>query len=173
MHYYNLTFGVTQQLNSIMKVLLTVVILLITGCHSFRGNSLIENASRGYFETYSARKDFDKFIGFYAEEAILKDIVYGVELKGIKEISEFFDWSRGSFKLAESGGILEITSQIVSENKVITEGRFEEFYYADKKMGPWEFVIWQEYNASGKIVKQNDWINYTPKKILIGPDQDK
>jgi hypothetical protein len=127
-----------------------------------------QGAVNEYFDTYAHRKDFDKFMAFYTKQAILKDVVYGVELHGRKEIRNFFDWSRGEFKTVSPGPILRITSHVISSNIAISRGIFEEFDYNKERLGPWEFVIWQEFNDSGKIVRQDDWINYSPKKILIG-----
>jgi hypothetical protein len=155
-----------------MRILrLTIVLCLASG--ACFGDNLIQRTANEYFETYSSRLDFDKFMLFYAKDAVLKDIVYGVEMQGTEEIRKFFDWERGNFSTVNAGPILVITDQVFSNNRVVTTGYFEEFYFGANKLGPWEFVIWQWYEKSGKIREQHDWINYSPKKIMIGDNNAK
>ena len=45
---------------------------------------------------------------------------------------------------------------------------FHEFSYDGSKLGPWLFVIIQEFNSDNKIIKQTDWINYTPRDNFLG-----
>ncbi|MCB1694377.1 MAG: hypothetical protein KDI19_16510, partial [Pseudomonadales bacterium] len=77
-------------------------------------------------------------------------------------------WSRGDFELVEPGPILEVESQVISGRMVITRGEFKPFRYGGQVLGPWAFLIRQEFNDDGEIIFQEDWINYSPKKILIG-----
>ena len=151
----------------LIRNFLMIITLWFLGVGCF-AQDLIQEAVSGYFETYSSRKDFDKFMQYYAGDAVLKDVVYGVEVHGQEKIRNFFDWGRGSFSLVKAGPILVITDQVISDNNVVTAGYFEEFYFNDQKLGPWEFIIWQQYNEFGKIKKQDDWINYSPKKIMVG-----
>jgi len=148
------------------KLILILVLVFFSAFCSAEADT--QDVVNEYFDTYAHRQDFDKFMDFYAKEAMLKDVVYGVELHGRQEISKFFDWHRGEFKTVSPGPILRITSHLISSNIAISRGIFEEFDYNKERLGPWEFIIWQEFNESGKIVRQDDWINYSPKKILIG-----
>lgn len=150
-----------------MRVSLLVVVLCFAGVGCFAEDQTLTTANK-YFETYSSRKDFDRFMSFYAKDAILKDIVYGEERQGVEAIRAFFNWDRGKFRTVKAGPILVITDQVVSNNRVVTTGHFQEFYFDDSKLGPWEFVIWQWYDEFGAIKEQHDWINYTPKKIMVG-----
>jgi len=145
-------------------------ISLLLLCHSsgYAAEANIEEVASEYFAIYASRKDFNKFMDFYEEQSVLKDVIYDVEVIGRSAIRNFFDWERGEFKTATAGPILSINNQIISGKTVISTGVFETFYFNGEKLGPWEFVIWQEYNEVGKIVSQSDWINYSPKKILIG-----
>lgn len=127
----------------------------------------IKDVSDDYFQTYAERKDFKKFMSFYAEQAVVDDLVYGHIAEGKAAIEAFFNWSQGDFKVSNNKPALTITKQIFSDNKITTRGVFNQFEYMGKVMGPWRFIIWQEYDEFGKIIYQEDWINYTPKRDFI------
>lgn len=131
-------------------------------------NVNIQKSIDNYFNTYAQRKDFDKFMNFYANNAQLKDIIYGNELVGKASIRAFFDWDRGQFHTQSGGPVLSIHSQVISGNNVVTRGVFEKFIFNGQTLGPWQFILWHTFNDQGKISYQEDWINYSPKKILIG-----
>lgn len=133
-----------------------------------RADATAERA-KAYFSVYAARQDFKRFMAFYADNAVLQDVVYGYSARSKSDIAAFFAWDRGDFSTVAPGPILQITRQVVSGDQVITTGQFNQFHYNDQKLGPWEFVIWQQYSAEGLILQQQDWINYSPKKILINP----
>ncbi|MFC0116511.1 nuclear transport factor 2 family protein [Pseudoalteromonas xiamenensis] len=149
-----------------MKRFLGLILVML--CASVSANDSLQSTVDAYFSTYAKRTDFETFMAFYAEEAILKDVVYGYVAKNKAQIASFFDWSSGQFSTLDSQPTLTITQQMINQHSVVTKGTFNAFSFNGKTMGPWEFVIWQEFNASGKIVLQEDWINYTPKKIMVG-----
>jgi len=151
---------------------LLIVVLGLTGCTAkslFNDeSSKLESVVQSYFSTYKQRKDFQKFMSFYAQEAELMDVIYGIHQKGKSEVRRFLDWHQGEFELLAGSEILTITGQVISENQVVTEGYFHKFRYNGKEMGPWLFVMTQEFNKELKIVKQTDWINYTPRESFLG-----
>jgi hypothetical protein len=51
---------------------------------------------------------------------------------------------------------------------VVAQGYFKPFSYDGKSFGPWRFVIILEFNDDGKIVREIDWINYTPRENFLG-----
>ena len=121
-----------------------------------------------YFSAYSERRDFDRFMSFYADNATLEDMVYGSELAGKAAIRDFFNWPEGSFRLTRGDRVLVVQKQVVEGNTVVTEGYFNAFEYQGQPLGPWRFVIWLEFDKQGKISRQVDWINYTPKEQFTG-----
>lgn len=156
------------------KLVITLLVAFcLTSCSTITtsGSSLtrLEQRAKDYFTIYAARQDFDRFMAFYAENASVNDVVYGFSAQGETNIRAFFDWHRGQFSTVLPGPILHVTRQVVSSDQVITEGQFHQFKYNGQTLGPWEFVIWQQYSAQGLILQQQDWINYSPKKILITP----
>lgn len=131
--------------------------------------SAIAERAKAYFSVYAARQDFNSLMAFYADNAELHDVIYGYSARSKSDIAAFFAWDRGDFSTAVPGPILKVTRQVVSGDQVITTGQFNQFKYNGQLLGPWEFVIWQQYSAEGLILQQKDWINYSPKKILINP----
>lgn len=172
-----------MQLRSRLAVtLFSFAFILLTGCqHSV--NQPVENTNENastqptdiqihktveqFFKTYSQRQDFDSFLAFYSESIVLEDLVYGERVHGKEALRGFYRWDSGEVKLID-GEALKVTKQLVSSNQAVTRGVFLPFYFHGKKMGPWRFVIWQEFDENGHIIKQFDWINYTPKETFIG-----
>ncbi len=153
-----------------MRALLIVVgVLTLVGC-SFFDNSpkVISLTVQSYFDTYRQRSDFDGFMDFYADDVVMQDIVYGNELTGKNEVKAFFDWSRGQFDLLDGKDILTITRQTLESQTVVTEGYFHRFRFNDQTLGPWRFVMIHELDDDSKIIKQVDWINYTPRENFLG-----
>lgn len=127
----------------------------------------LRNTAAQFFKTYSKRQDFDAFLAFYSESIVLEDLVYGERVQGKSALKGFYRWHSGEVELIGEQA-LEVKEQLFSGNQVVTRGIFLPFYFHGKKMGPWRFVIWQEFDERGRIVKQFDWINYTPKETFIG-----
>ncbi|WDE14296.1 hypothetical protein [Thalassomonas haliotis] len=61
-----------------------------------------------------------------------------------------------------------MTEQITENNTVFTRGYFHSFNYNGKAMGPWLSIIVLQFDGDKKIIKQSDWINYTPRKEFLG-----
>ncbi|GAB5380998.1 MAG: hypothetical protein Alis3KO_17820 [Aliiglaciecola sp.] len=129
--------------------------------------SEIERNAKSFFEVYTHRNDLDQFMTFYAPDAQLQDLVYGEVVSGHAAIRGFYQWDVGNVELIGTDS-LQVKEQVIQGNTVVTRGVFLPFKYHGQTMGPWRFIIWQEYNSQGKIIKQYDWINYTPKETFIG-----
>lgn len=150
----------------IIQSLLIVVIL--NGCASLNKSSQLSQVVSDYFDTYSKRNDFNKFMAFYADTAHLKDIVYGNSFDNKMEIRNFLDWNKGEFKILGGKKALTVTRHTYGDNSAITEGFFHRFSYDGERLGPWLFVITQEFDSNNKIIRQTDWINYTPRSHFLG-----
>lgn len=124
-------------------------------------------SAQQFFQLYSKRDDFEAFASMYAEEAELQDLVFGDHLIGKAAVVAFLDWRKDALKMLHPQALV-VTKQTIDGKTVVTRGYFNEFLYQGQKLGPWRFVIWQEFNAEGKIVEQFDWINYTPKEQFVG-----
>lgn len=152
-----------------MRSILTILIVFIlSGCASTSNNhNALSEVVNDYFSVYSQRNDFERFMSFYDNNAQFEDIIYGNSLKNKKEIKSFLAWDRGEFKILSGERILTITKQVFGSETVVTQGFFHEFSYDGQLLGPWLFIIVQEFNSQNKIIKQTDWINYTPRKDFL------
>ncbi len=148
---------------------LFMVLLFVTACTTVTPqHKTLKQVVDDYFDVYAQRSDFDQFMTFYAEEAELIDIVYGNHLQSKNAINEFLDWNRGEFRLVSGQKILTVTQQTIEANTVVTQGYFHSFEYDGAMLGPWLFNITLEFDNAHKIVKQTDWINYTPRAEFLG-----
>jgi len=144
-----------------------ILVFVLSGCSGTEHRALADIA-RDYFQVYAKRSDFERFMAFYDDNARFNDIIYGERLKNKTEIVRFLDWNRGEFAVNQGSRILTVTDQLTAGNRVITRGYFHRFRYNGQLMGPWLFVIVLEFNGDNKIIKQTDWINYTPRKDFTG-----
>lgn len=124
--------------------------------------------AKDYFDVYAQRRDFSRLMDFYADNAVLEDIVYGNHLKNKQEIKAFLNWPGGEFKVLDNKQALTITNQVIQGHSVVTRGHFNTFEFNGNKMGPWRFVIWLDFDQHGRIIRHQDWINYTPRKQFLG-----
>ena len=152
-----------------MRIILSLLIaLLLSGCVSTSKSNKLPQVVNDYFDIYSKRDDFNKFMTYYADNAQFKDIIYGNSFNNKVEIRSFLDWGKGEFKILNGTRALTVTKHTFGERTAITEGFFHTFSYDGQKLGPWLFVITQEFNPSNKIIQQTDWINYTPRDNFLG-----
>ena len=117
---------------------------------------------------YSQRSDFNALMSFYDDDVQFDDIIYGNSFKNKAELRDFLNWNKGEFQALSGERILTITSQTIGNNTAVTEGYFHKFSYNGHTLGPWLFVIIHEFDNDNKIIKQTDWINYTPRKNFLG-----
>lgn len=157
------------------NLLLNVVIMMLTvtfmmSCKSTSNNpNKIKQVAQAYFSVFAERRDFQAFMSFYHDDAELQDLVYGNHVKGKQAIQNFFAWVDNP--IAFKGPVsLVVTDQVVDGFNIVTRGYFVPFIYQKQEIGPWRFVIWQKYDESGKIIRQYDWINYTPKQDFGGDE---
>ncbi|AIY67552.1 nuclear transport factor 2 family protein [Pseudoalteromonas piratica] len=152
------------------RVLLILVSTFLLHACSVTDNKkhLLQNVVDEYYTVYSERTDFERFMAFYDEQAQLEDIIYGNSLNNKKEIRTFFAWDKGQFEMLAGKPVLTISKQVIDGRNVITEGYFNQFKYNGQVLGPWLFVIVHQFNDKYKIIKQTDWINYTPRKQFLG-----
>ena len=128
----------------------------------------ISEVAERYFAVYAEREDFDALMSFYADHAVLEDMIYGHLAQDKASIREFLDWSLGDFSVVDGKPALEVRELVIDGNTAVARGFFNRFVFQGREMGPWRFVIWLAFNEDGKIVRHTDWINYTPRKEFLG-----
>jgi len=140
-----------------------LILLSLCACQQ-KEDSLIQEATKEYYQTYQNRNDFQKFLSFYDDQVILEDIMLGERKIGKKEFAEFFDWGNPDFSKTDSLALI-ITDQLIQKNKVVTQGYFTPFKWGEQHFEAMHFTTILTFNAAGKITKQVDWINY-PASLL-------
>lgn len=153
---------------NIMKPIILLFTLFIIGCAATQKQPDTRALAQQYFAIYAERQDFEALMAMYDDKAVLEDMIYGFYAKDKSVIRAFFNWHDGHFELPSGPPALVVEKQAFDGTLVITEGHFTRFKYKGKAMGPWRFVIWLEFNEQGKIIRQVDWINYTPRKDFLG-----
>ena len=150
-------------------VLLAVVSLPFLACSTQPApEETSTNATRqraeAFFRIYAERSDFEAFLDFYAEDAVVEDIVNGDLIEGRDAIRAFFDWDSG--RVVKTRDVALVLRSLVFEGQhAVATGHFTEFLYDGQPLGPWRFVIALEFDAGGKIRRQEDFINY-PDSLL-------
>lgn len=144
-----------------MKILTSSFLLLLALSFNAVAKPNYEVIANAFFQTYKERTQFDKFLTFYADDMIFEDVFYRVKLKNKEQFSEFYDWHKGDFDRLANQHILRLDNVVVEHEQIVARGEFLRFSYNGKEMGPWPFVIWLEFDEHGKIIKQQDWINYS------------
>ncbi len=124
--------------------------------------------AEAFFQVYADRSDFETFLDFYAEDAVVEDIVNGDLIDGRDAIRAFFDWSNPRVVRAHDQALV-LSSLVVEGRSAVARGHFTEFHYDGQPLGPWRFMIVLEFGADGKIRRQEDFINYPD--ALLDPER--
>jgi ketosteroid isomerase-like protein len=117
-----------------------------------------------YFEICAERKDSAAFLDFFAEDAVVEDIVNGDLVEGQEAIGQFFNWSNPHVERLESRALV-VRSLVVEGNEAVAHGYFTRFRYDGRELGPWRFVIWLVLDPEGRILRRTDFIHY-PQELL-------
>lgn len=150
-----------------------IVLLLITNsciqtnsADSSNFEHSVRNEAINYFDTFSERSDWDKFLSFYREDVRFKDITLQLELDSLWKFKRFYKWDEEGDrfkKLYPEQEHLNIQSLVVEGNTVAAKGHLNPFYYdgtlIDSDWGM-EFTIWLTFDENLKIIEQNDWMEY-------------
>lgn len=114
-----------------------------------------------YYSVYAQRADFDTFIDFYANDAVLTDVIQHITIEGKPALIQFFDWNNPAFKKQAKVALI-IHEQIISakNNQIVTSGEFTPFLWQGKPYPAMQFTTILTLNTQGKIIKQTDWIDY-------------
>lgn len=150
------------------------LLLLILGCQSNKSSpaQAWQEQVHAYLNTYQQRDDFHQFMAFYAQDAVLEDMVYGHRAEGKLAIRDFFAWPNNPVKVINEQPLFSVTSLHFdnTSSTALVRGRFNAFLYDGHRLGPWRFLMVLKFNEQGKIRYQQDWINYTPKSQYMTGD---
>ncbi len=121
-----------------------------------------------FFLVYAERSNFEAFLDFYVEDAVVEDIVNGDLIEGRDAIRAFFSWDNERVVKTQDQTLV-LSSLVVEGRTAIARGHFTEFLYDGQPLGPWRFVITLEFDVDGKIRRQEDFINYPD--ALLDPER--
>ncbi len=141
-----------------VKLILVISLLILT---PFVAKADIRATALELFDTFKQRKDFERFLTFYDKNVQFEDVFYKVKLINKAQFRDFYDWQKGDFDRLSNQYILQLDTLAVDGNSAVAQGTFLPFKFNTKKMGPWDFIIWLEFNEQGKVISQRDWINYS------------
>ena len=158
-----------------------VISLLMLGCTTLpalapapaptsKVEALVTERATEYFQVYAERKDFNRLMSFYADEASLQDLIFGYIADDKKAIEAFFNWNDGFFELPVGQPALVLNALTVQGQRAVAQGHFTPFTYKGRDLGPWWFVTILDFNPDGLIVRHSDWINYTPRELFLEGD---
>lgn len=152
--------------------ILIVLLLITNSCNqansadSSNFEHAVRNKAINYFDTFSERSDWDKFLSFYREDVRFKDITLQLELDSLWKFKRFYKWDEEGDrfkKLYPDQEHLNIQSLVVEGNTVAAKGHLNPFYYdgtlIDSDWGM-EFTIWLTFDENLKIIEQIDWMEY-------------
>ncbi len=140
--------------------------MLTVSCESEQHVPVRDTAGE-FFQVYGARSDEERFLGFYADDAMLLDILNGDSISGKQALAVFFDWSNPEFKSLGSQA-LEVDELIADGNIVVAKGHFTRFQWGDTVFEAMHFTTLLTFDKQGKIIKQVDWINYPSTLVDYG-----
>lgn len=144
-----------------MKIKLIFVISLLMLSPFVVAKDEIRATALDLFDTFKQRKDFERFLTFYDKNVKFEDVFHKVKLTNKAQFLDFYDWQKGDFDRLSNQFILQLDTLVIDGNSAVAQGTFLPFKFNGEKMGPWDFVIWLEFNEQGKVISQRDWINYS------------
>lgn len=119
-----------------------------------------------YLMTYALHQEFDKLLGYYAQDAQLINVIKGDKAKGIKQIKNYFNWEDKKLTYQRSESAFVVENIWIDGLNATVVGYLMPFEYDGVDLGPWKTVMLFEFDQELKIIKQTDYINYTPKAMF-------
>ncbi|CAH9049606.1 hypothetical protein PSECIP111951_00357 [Pseudoalteromonas holothuriae] len=151
-----------------MKSCLIFLAVVLSGCKATPQAMPLATVVAQYIEVFQKRQDFERLLTFYAPNAQLEDMIYGHVAADKKAIAKFYDWPNNKVEVLEGKALFCVSQKIIDTQQrvVIFTGQFHRFSYSGMELGPWRFLIKLQFNEQGKIIYQQDWINYTPRTLI-------
>ena len=153
-----------------LDAVIAVLCVLIFSCGSPSSEESNCELSSAYFEHYAQRTDWDSFLERYAADVVFEDVILCKHLDGRNAFSAFYDWPDSLFlKHPDYPATLVLKQLECSDSTAVGTGYFNPFYYSGHLFSDtmhMRFTIWLEFNQSGQIVHQSDFIEYPPEILL-------
>ncbi|MCB0621607.1 MAG: hypothetical protein KDC43_28135 [Saprospiraceae bacterium] len=153
-------------------LLAALALPLFSVCRSGNGGpsraDQVEQVALQYFATYAEREDWDKLLSFYRSDLEFEDVMLLLELDGLEDFKEFYNWpDTGFHKLVKEEPHLILEDLLVNDSTAVGYGFFKPFYWYGTLYGEDQpyFSIVLTFDDSLRIKRQVDFIEY-PVDIL-------
>lgn len=152
-----------------------VLLLILGGCAPGQNESETCDAARAFFKHYQDRNDWEGFLDRYHPEVEFSDIILQLDLEGINEFQDFYNWPDTLFrKHPAHPSTLSVTTLVCERNTAVARGFFNPFYYGDifySDTAHMRFTMWLEFDSDGLITRHIDYIEYPPKILRSVADR--
>src|SRR5690554_6531258 len=147
------------------KLIVLFAGLILISCNPIKESQTQKLAER-YFETFSARKETQKMLSFYAEDFTYENIAFQSEINDPKFLfDQFYGWQNSNFKF-ETNKTIEISQILTNDSTIVARGTTLPYTYNGNTVNGNRFVIYLELDKDLKIKKQTDWFDYPMEEIV-------
>lgn len=143
------------------KILFLAVAGLIISCQNKEASKSKEVALK-YFETYSARKDYNQMKSFYNDSVEYENVIQNTSIIKFETgylLTELFAWNDKSLAY-ENNKVLKVEEVITNDSMAIVNGQFNSYTYNGFTFAPMKFTTYLYFDKNHKIKRQVDWFNY-------------
>lgn len=140
---------------------LCFLLVVLTSCS---GTDALDSTVKTYFDVYQKHTDFEEYMSFYADSAVLDDVMLKFKREGKDSIYTFLDWNNPNLKIL---GDIALTYEqpIIQDDKAVVNGVFTRFSWQGEVVDSMRFSTILTFNSDLKIIHHEDWIDY-PREWL-------
>jgi len=146
----------------------SLVLLLLFSCKNSTQNPFQKQADI-YIKLISERKDVNSLMDLYSDSIQYDNMVIDEKFtsKDALFTQRKLEWKDSLYQFqAEFPKAISIENISYFNNNIILKGIITPYLYNDKIIPHKKFVTSLYFNSKGKIIKQEDWIDYPLPEIL-------
>ncbi|QTV05311.1 hypothetical protein [Faecalibacter bovis] len=143
------------------KILFLATASLLFSCQN-KEISKSEEVARKYFETYSAKTDYNQMKSFYNDSVDYENVIQNTSVIKFETgylLNELFAWNDKSLAY-ENNKVLKVDGVIANDSMAVVNGQFNSYTYNGFTFAPMKFTTYLYFDKNHKIIKQVDWMNY-------------
>ena len=121
-----------------------------------------EEVARKFFETYSAKSDYNQMKSFYNDSIEYENVVQNTSVIKFETgylLNELFAWNDKSM-VYENNKVLKVEDVITNDSMAVVNGQYNSYTYNGFTFAPMKFTTYLYFDKNHKIKKQVDWMNY-------------
>lgn len=142
-----------------------ITIFLLISCQNSNHKEQVKN----YIDYQTTRKNIAQFLSLYDEKIQYEDISFKDKKVGKEMLKAKFEveWNDSLRTFHESyPKAISVENVFYDNDKVIIKGMILPFYYNKNLIEHKRFITCLYFNDKGKIIKQEDWIDYPAQELL-------